>query len=136
MSRRPYYDDCEVALICTERLQYNAVQRLFDKIYLHIVEITGTLIKIGRIGKHGVVVAFLDYAGRLDTVPNAGRVPKASIWSKFTNLKLVILTGRCGGVPFINNGQDEVMLGDVIIDDWPVHYKFTENKGVIKSKQK
>ncbi|KAL7911036.1 hypothetical protein GGI35DRAFT_332667 [Trichoderma velutinum] len=137
MPRRPSrYEDFEIAIICTKKDQFDAIRFLFDE-SLHsygeeneISDRKDIRIKNGRLGKHSVVLALLRQIGR------DGTLPEASIWSKYTALKLVILAGNCSGVPFNNNGQDEILLGDVIINDLPVHYKFLENEGLIKSRQR
>ncbi|PKK43523.1 hypothetical protein CI102_13222, partial [Trichoderma harzianum] len=132
--RPPRYEDFEIAIVCTDSLYFEAVTDSFDE-FLHLdgdadgAAQDDMVIKPGRIGEHNVVLALLNHVGK------AGEVPEADIWSKCTALKLAILTGSCGGVPFINNGQDEVFLGDVIIDDLPFHYNIIDNEALLEIRQ-
>ncbi|KAK0763040.1 hypothetical protein N5P37_004023 [Trichoderma harzianum] len=132
--RPPRYEDFEIAIVCTDSLYFEAVTDSFDE-FLHLdgdadgAAQDDMVIKPGRIGEHNVVLALLNHVGK------AGEVPEADIWSKCTALKLAILTGSCGGVPFINNGQDEVFLGDVITDDLPFHYNIIDNEALLEIRQ-
>ncbi|OLN96505.1 hypothetical protein CCHL11_00580 [Colletotrichum chlorophyti] len=72
----------------------------------------------GRIGKHNVVMALLPNMG---TTTAASAL--ASFRSSYTELKLAILVGICGGVPGLGT-ETEVLLGDVIISKTVVQYDF------------
>ncbi|KAL7936336.1 hypothetical protein V8C35DRAFT_254880 [Trichoderma chlorosporum] len=135
--RPPLYEDFEVAIICTEASQFNAITSSFDEFFSpdgdehgEPAPEEGVNISTGRIGMHNVVLALLTRIGK------TGAASEAKIWSRYTALKLAILAGTCGGVPFIHKGQDEVLLGDVIINDRAVHYRFAEMGGLFRNTQR
>ncbi|KAL7799984.1 hypothetical protein V8C37DRAFT_413978 [Trichoderma ceciliae] len=116
-------EDFEVAIICALPLEYDAVVLLFDEFwdkdgdpYRRAAGDPNTY-TTGRIGRHDVVLAFLPHMGKANAAAAA-----ASMRSSYTALKIVFLTGICGGVPY--NGQDEVLLGDVVISKSIVQYDF------------
>jgi nucleoside phosphorylase len=69
----------------------------------------------GMIGNHNVVLALLPSIG---TAAGAGSA--ASFRSSYSGLKTAFLVGICGGVP--NTGQDEILLGDVVISKTVIQY--------------
>jgi nucleoside phosphorylase len=63
----------------------------------------------GVIGEHSIVLAYIPGTG----VASAAVVIGAMRVS-FSNIKLALAVGICGGMPYDTDGQ-EILLGDVII---------------------
>ncbi|KKP03395.1 hypothetical protein THAR02_04477 [Trichoderma harzianum] len=125
MATRPSSrDEFEVALVCALPLEYNAISLLFDEFWDEDGDRYGRAIgdlntyTTGRFGNFDVVLVLL---------PNTGNVSAASatasLRSSYSGLRLVILTGTCGGVPFSGMG-DEILLGDVIISRTVIQYDY------------
>lgn len=119
-------EDFEIAIICALPLEYNAVAHVFDGFFDEDGDPYGraegdvNLYTTGHIGKHSVVLILLPHIGKA----YAGSAA-ASIAMSFTRLRLVLLVGICGGVPRVGkNGEDEILLGDVIISSNVVQYDF------------
>ncbi|RFU73729.1 kinesin light chain [Trichoderma arundinaceum] len=126
MSRQPCCrEDFEVGIICALPHEYNAVVLLFDKLWnKNGGDIFGRSAgdtnnyTTGRIGKHDVVLALLSHIGKATAAAAA-----ASMRSSYRALRLVILAGVCGGVPYTGQ-QEEILLGDVLISKAIVQYDF------------
>ncbi|CAI7609738.1 unnamed protein product [Penicillium palitans] len=110
-------DGFEIAIICALPREANAVLCAMDEIWYdcrhYYGKITGddNSYDFGKIGLHCVVIV---------TLPNMGSV-KASSASRslkmsFNSIKLALLVGICGAVPFKGDGS-EIVLGDVIISE-------------------
>ncbi|KAL7956343.1 hypothetical protein V8C34DRAFT_326371 [Trichoderma compactum] len=124
-------DEFEVALICALPREYDAISLLFDEFWDEDGDQYGRAVgdpntyTTGRFGNFDVVLVLL---------PNTGNVSAAgataSLRSSYSGLRLVILTGTCGGgggkgggVPFSGTG-DEILLGDVIIGRTVIQYDY------------
>ena len=112
----------EIALICALPLEADAVEALFD----HHWDDDGppydkavgdpNAYSTGAVGRLNVVLAHVPGMG----VANAAAVA-ANCRASFPNIKLAVVVGVCGAVPFGADG-DEIILGDVIISDGVVQY--------------
>jgi nucleoside phosphorylase len=112
----------EIAIICALTLEADAVEALFDRNwedegppYDKAWSDTNTY-STGAIGRHNIVLAHMPGVGKI----NAALVA-ANCRTSFPNIKLAIVVGVCGAVPFDADG-DEIVLGDVIISDGVVQY--------------
>ncbi|KAH8690644.1 nucleoside phosphorylase domain-containing protein [Talaromyces proteolyticus] len=114
--------DFEIAIICALSPGVNAIETLFDEHYDdldHLYEKQDgdlNIYKTGRIGRHYVVLVYM---------PGKGNRRSASVSSglriSFTGIRLALVVGICGGIPYSSEG-DEIILGDVIISDSIVEY--------------
>ncbi|KAF7557262.1 hypothetical protein G7Z17_g824 [Cylindrodendrum hubeiense] len=48
----------------------------------------------------------------------------ASLKASYTNLRLAIVVGICGGVPRLSEDEDEILLGDVVISNALIQFDF------------
>ncbi|EJP61120.1 tetratricopeptide repeat domain protein [Beauveria bassiana ARSEF 2860] len=112
-----------VAILCALPHEADAVALLFDQFW---DEERGTYgrangdnntYNTGRIGQHHVVLAVLPHIGT-----SSAAATTASLRSSYTNLRLAILVGICGGVPRIKD--DNVFLGDVVISQIIIQYDY------------
>lgn len=115
-------DEFEIAIICALPVEANAVHALFDEFYDDHTygqhQRDANSYTVGRIGWHNVVLAHM---------PGMGKVSAASVASRlsisFERIKLALVVGICGGVPFTSE-QTQIILGDVIISHSIVEYDF------------
>ncbi len=116
-------DDFQIAIICALPLEYDTVALLFDEFWDEDGEQYGrapgdtNTYTTGRIGKYDIVLALLPNMGKAAAAGSA-----ASFRSSYGNLKLAFLVGICGAIPRI--GDDEVLLGDVVISKSLIQYDF------------
>ncbi|KAL4898870.1 hypothetical protein BDW74DRAFT_184294 [Aspergillus multicolor] len=118
----PEKTDFEIAIICALPPEANAVLSIFDEIWDDDPSLWGKdptdpiSYTLGVIARRNVVLAHQ---------PRMGKVASATLAaycaSSFTNVKLALVVGICGVVPFKKNGE-EILLGDVIISDGVVQY--------------
>lgn len=112
-----------IAIICALAREADAVALLFDHFwdeprdaYGRADSDTNTYIT-GYIGEHNVVLAILPSMGT-----NSAAAAAANLRSSYSNIRLAILVGICGGVPQIN-GFD-AFLGDVVISKTIIQYDY------------
>jgi nucleoside phosphorylase len=113
----------EIAIICALTLEADAVEALFD----HHWDDSGppydkapgdpNAYTTGTIGRHNVVLAHMPGMGKA----NAAAVA-ASCRMSFPNIKLALVVGVCGVVPFHPEDNGEIVLGDVIVSEGVVQY--------------
>ncbi|KAF7510936.1 hypothetical protein GJ744_005766 [Endocarpon pusillum] len=114
----------EIAIICALPREADAVKALFDNCWDDTGQKYGktkgdpNAYTIGAIGCHNVVLAHLPDMGEI----NAASVA-ASCKSSFENIKLALVVGICGGVPF-PKGHEGIMLGDVVVSHGIIQYDF------------
>ncbi|KAM0285454.1 hypothetical protein ACHAQH_001403 [Verticillium albo-atrum] len=117
-------DDFEVAIVCALPLEYDAVSPLIDQVWDENGDRYGrvsgdnNLYTTGRMGNTNVVILLLVRTGKA----NAARAAEGLRFS-YPRLRLVLLTGICGGAPTTTKGE-EVLLGDVIISKSIVQHDF------------
>ncbi len=116
--------DFKIAIICALVSEADAVEATFDERW--DAESYGksprddNTYSAGAIGRHYVVLALL---------PDMGKSYAASVAtglrSSFTNIRLALVVGICGGVPRApGDGREskEILLGDIIISEGIVQY--------------
>lgn len=114
----------EIAIICALSLEADAVETLFDHYWddedLPFDKDSGdpNAYSTGVIGRHNVVLTYLPGMGTANAAIVASNCGKS-----FPGIKLALVVGVCGVVPFKPN-KDEIVLGDVIISDGIVEYDF------------
>ncbi|KAF4946353.1 hypothetical protein FSARC_14214 [Fusarium sarcochroum] len=125
-SRPRSRDDFEVAIICALQLEYDAVCYTFDEFLDEDGDQFGKAdgdtnhYTTGRIGKRYVVLALLPHMGKVNAAGAA-----AGLRFSFPGLRLALLVGVCGGLPFDRQDKDaEILLGDVIISKSVCQYDF------------
>lgn len=115
----------EVAIICALEIESVAVAANLDEIYVSALygKASGDTnsYTLGRVGSHHVVLAHLPSIGKVSSASVA-----ANIRTSFSNIRLGLLVGVCGGLPFIQEREQsiEVILGDVIVGTGVVQYDF------------
>ncbi|KAK6336871.1 hypothetical protein TWF718_009660 [Orbilia javanica] len=114
----------EIAIICALALEVDAVEGFFDK---HWDSEGYTYPKAprdpnaystGAIGRHNVVLAHMPTMGKGSAASVA-----ANCRSSFTGIKLALVVGICGAVPF-KKGGEEILLGDTVISSGIIQYDF------------
>jgi nucleoside phosphorylase len=113
--------DFEIAIICALRSEADAVEALFDNFWDG--EMYGkapgdpNAYTTGVIGSYNVVLAHMPGMGK-----NSAAAVVSSFRSSFGGIKLALVVGICGGVPYGTDG--EILLGDVIISDGVIQRDF------------
>jgi nucleoside phosphorylase len=114
----------EVAIICALSVEAEAMITLFDDFwecddqYAKVDGDTNSY-TIGRLGQHHVVLVHMSHIGK---VPGANAA--TSLRSSFPRIRLGLLVGICGGVPFVDGGKGEIILGDIVISTQIVQADF------------
>ncbi len=119
--------DFGIAIICALRIEADAVKALFDH---HWDDAGPPYVKAprdpnaystGAIGRHNVVLAHMPSMGKASAAAVA-----AHCHSSFPNLRLALIVGVCGVVPFYPSDSEtaEIVLGDVIVSEGVVQYDF------------
>jgi len=135
-SRPTSRDEFEVAIVCALPIEFDAVSLLIDESYDdnngadRYGRATGdpNTYKTGRIGDYAVVLVLLPSMGKVSAASAS-----ASLRSSYPGLELVLVTGICGGVPFIGGGgeggkgkgkgeENEILLGDVVVSQAVIQY--------------
>jgi nucleoside phosphorylase len=116
--------DFEIAIVCALTLEADAAVAIFDRRWdddgppFDKAPGDPNAYSTGRIGRHNVVLAHMPGMGKGDAASVA-----TSCRMSFPNIKLAIVTGICGAIPFTSDGV-EIVLGDVIISDGVVQYDY------------
>jgi nucleoside phosphorylase len=115
-------DEFEIGIICALPLEVDAVEALFDEHYDELGQIyrkqagDANTYTTGRISGHHVVLAYMPGMGNRSSASVA-----LGLRISFTGIKIALVVGICGGVPFSFEGT-EIILGDVIISDSVIEY--------------
>ncbi|KAF4949930.1 hypothetical protein FGADI_8531 [Fusarium gaditjirri] len=114
----------EIAIICALTIEADAIEALFD----HHWEDDGppfdkepgdpNAYSTGVIGRFNVVLAYMPGMGKVNAATVAANCGKS-----FPSVKLALVVGICGIVPFTPT-EDEIILGDVIISNGVIQYDF------------
>ncbi|KAL9591272.1 MAG: hypothetical protein Q9179_007890 [Wetmoreana sp. 5 TL-2023] len=107
-------NDFEIAILCTLKTEFDAVEGLFDHFWEDDRNYGKALgdtnaYSTGRIGEHDIILAFLPGMGNVSSANVA-----LSLRSSYTGIKLSLVVGVCGGFPF-GMEEQEILLGDVVI---------------------
>ena len=115
--------DFEIAVICALSLEADAVDALFDYHW----EDDGppydkalgdsNAYTTGAIGRHNVVLAHMPGMGKANAALVAAKCRES-----FPNIRLAVVVGICGAVPFGPDGDKQVVLGDVVVGNGVVQY--------------
>lgn len=116
-------EDFEIAIICALGVEYDAVSLLVDgywdrpndSIYGKVPG-DDNMYRTCHIGKANVVLVRLSSMGKVSAARAAD-----SLKISFGGLKLVLVVGICGGVPFPGKEQ-EMLLGDVAVSNSAIQY--------------
>jgi len=114
----------EIAIICALQIESDAVEALFDDFWdeQEYGKATGdpNSYTLGRIGRHHVVLVYMPGMGKGSSASVA-----ASFRSSFPSVRLDLVVGICGGVPFVGSSHaEEILLGDVIISTGVIQFDF------------
>lgn len=116
-------DSFEIAVICALTIEADAIEALFDDFWdddgLSCGKADGdpNTYTTGRIGIHNVVLAHMSGMGRGSSAAMA-----ANCLRSFPKVRLAMVVGVCGAVPFSPTTNKEIILGDVLISDAIVQY--------------
>ncbi|KXX74722.1 Kinesin light chain 3 [Madurella mycetomatis] len=116
--------DFEIAIICALTIEADAVGAILDTCWDedgHLYDKPAgdpNAYTTGVIGRHNVVLVHMPGTGKA----NAATVA-ANCRASFPNIKLAVVVGVCGAVPF-GPDKEEIILGDVIISEGVVQYDF------------
>ncbi|KAL4935316.1 hypothetical protein BDV06DRAFT_217515 [Aspergillus oleicola] len=122
-SKSPLQADFTVAIFCALPLEVDAVSVLFDGFYQDSTLYQNALgdpntYTLGRMGRHHTVLVHLPGMGK-----SIASQAASSIRSTYPNIKLSLVVGICGGVPY-KKGQAEIILGDIVVSDGIVQHDF------------
>lgn len=116
--------DFTIAIICALTIEADAVEALFDHSWDDVIRHSKSpgdinAYSTGVMGHHNIVLAYM---------PDIGKANAASVAaycsSSFPNIKLALVVGVCGVVPFIPKTNDEIILGDVLLSTGIIQYDF------------
>ncbi|KAK4118134.1 hypothetical protein N657DRAFT_535568, partial [Parathielavia appendiculata] len=117
--------DFEIAVICALPIEADAVHALFNRHWdddgppYDKAPGDPNAYSTGAIGRYNVVLAHMPGMGKASAAAVA-----ASCRASFPSIKLALIVGVCGVVPFRpgSSGTAETVLGDVIVSDGVVQY--------------
>ncbi|CAG7563758.1 unnamed protein product [Fusarium equiseti] len=112
----------EIAIICAPDIGADAVEALFDCHWDHDgppfdkEPDDPNAYSTGVMGRHNVVLAYMTGTGKAHAATVA-----SNCRNSFRGIKLCLVVGVCGVVPF-GPANDEIILGDVIISDGVIQH--------------
>ncbi|UKZ79369.1 hypothetical protein TrVFT333_007120 [Trichoderma virens FT-333] len=122
-------EDFDIAIVCALPLEYDAINILIDEFWdekgdpYRKAKRDPNTYTTGRIGNHNIVLVLLSDMGKIGAASAT-----ASLLSSFPELKLLLLTGICGGVPSPGTAK-ELLLGDVVLSTSVFQYDFGRRHG-------
>jgi nucleoside phosphorylase len=119
--------DFEIAVFCALSIEADAVGALFDRRWddetspYDKAADDPNAYSTGAVGRHNVVLVHMPGMGNTSAAAVA-----AHCRTSFPNIKLALIVGICGVVPFRPGSSETagIVLGDVIISDGVVQYDF------------
>ncbi|SPJ84212.1 related to TPR repeat [Fusarium torulosum] len=114
----------EIAIICALPLEADAIEALFDYYWdgdgppFGKATVDPNAYSTGVIGCHNAVLVRMPGMGKVHAAAAA-----SNCRASFPNVKIALVVGVCGVVPFKRNGE-EIVLGDVIISEGIIQYDF------------
>ncbi|EXL64702.1 hypothetical protein FOPG_19044 [Fusarium oxysporum f. sp. conglutinans race 2 54008] len=114
----------EIAIICALPLEADAIEALFDYYWDSNGPPFGRAVRdpnsysTGVIGCHNVVLVRMPGMGKVHAAAAA-----SNCRASFPNVKIALVVGVCGVLPFKHNGE-EIVLGDVVISEGIIQYDF------------
>lgn len=115
----------EIATLCALPIEADAVISLFDAYMdddIHRYDKAPgdpNAYTRGRIGRHNVVVVHMPDMGKVSAA-----VVGLTLRSTFRDIKLALIVGVCGGVPYDQRTKRDIFLGDVLISRSLIQYDF------------
>ena len=114
----------EVAIICALTIEADAVEALFDQYWDNDHSFgkspgDSNAYTTGSIGRHNVVLAHMPGMGKANAA-----VVASHCRTSYPNIKLALIVGVCGAVPFASNNNTEIILGDIIMSSGVIQYDF------------
>ncbi|OJJ73115.1 hypothetical protein ASPBRDRAFT_73569 [Aspergillus brasiliensis CBS 101740] len=122
-SEFPVQKDFTIAIFCALPLEVDAVSALFDERYEDFslyqnAPGDSNVYTLGRMGRHHVALVHLPGMGK-----SVASQASSCIRSTYPNIKLSMVVGICGGVPY-NKGNAEIVLGDIVVSDGIIQHDF------------
>ncbi|KAH7121766.1 hypothetical protein B0J13DRAFT_567241 [Dactylonectria estremocensis] len=116
--------DFGIGIICALTIEANAVEALFDDNWddgpsYNKDRGDKNAYSTGSIGCHNVVLAYMPGMGKGSAATVATHLSRS-----FPNIRLAIVVGICGVVPFAPGNNDEIILGDVVVSEGIITYDF------------
>ncbi|EQB45814.1 hypothetical protein CGLO_15253 [Colletotrichum gloeosporioides Cg-14] len=118
-------EQIRLAIVCALTLEADAVHALFDEYWEDLeprnMRSPGdtNAYSFGVFGKFATVLVHMPGMGK-----TSASIVATNCRNSFPNLKLALVVGICGGVPFSDRGKTEIVLGDVIISEGLVPYDY------------
>lgn len=115
----------KLAIVCALTLEADAVHALFDDYWEDLeprdMRSSGdtNAYSFGIFCKFPIVLVHMPGMGK-----TSASIVATNCRNSFPNLKLALVVGICGGVPFTDKGKTEIVLGDVIISEGLVPYDY------------
>jgi nucleoside phosphorylase len=124
----------EIAIICALAVEADAVRALFDRSwddeYYGKLSSDPNTYFLGSIGPHNVVLAYRSHLKK-----TSAAIVAACCRISFPGVKLALIAGVCGVVPFRPRTNTEIVLGDVIISTLTVEHHLSQG-GYRRSEEK
>jgi nucleoside phosphorylase len=107
-----HYSEFQIAILCALKIESDAVQSFFDGHWDHHKQPQGddNAYSTGWIGNHAVILVHLPGMGTLKASTAAKDLKRTC-----PHIKLGLVVGICGAVPFYGKDRKEILLGDVIV---------------------